>query len=354
MIAQSIATGTRGAVSVFLAWQGAGVWSLVWGPLAGTASGSLVNWAFCRWRPSFHWSWRHFRELFRFGKNVFGERFLGYFAANSDYIITGRLLGASALGFYNFSYQIPHLAETHVAPIVTRVLFPVLSRVQDDRERLRRGYLQSLRWVAAVAAPFAVGLWVTAPEFVPVVYGERWQPVVLPMQILCAAGFVHALTSSVWTVQQAVGRPDIGFRWNAATLPLLLGALVVGAHWGVIGIACAMLAFSVAQSLAIQHVTNRLIGLAWSRWIGAVQAPVLAAAGMGAAAVVCRAAARSWSWPAAQVFLAVAGIGVVSYGLLWLWQDRTAVAELQEIWRWNRVAPASKAASLDVVTKVAP
>ncbi len=353
MIAQTASTAVRGVVSLLLAWLGAGVWSLVWGPLAGSVTGSVVNWWFSPWRPSFGWSWRHFRELFRFGKNVFGERFLGYFSANSDFLVTGKFLGAATLGFYNFAYQIPHLAETHLVPVVGRVLFPVLSKIQDDRERLRRGYLQSLRWIAIVSAPFIVGLFVTAPEFIPVVYGERWQPVIAPLQLLCLAGLAHALTSLVWTAQQSVGRPDIGFWWNAATLPLIIGTLVVSARWGILGIATTMLTFSLVLSLAIQHITNRLIGLVWSRWCRVVQVPLSAALGMGLAAAVCRTIMLSHAWPAWAVLVSSAGVGVVVYLGLLMMLDRSVSSEIRELFSMRRQSASQPAAPPEVAIKAA-
>ena len=345
MFAQTFATGLRSATSLILAWRGAGVWSLVWGPLVGTAAGSIVNWWYCRWRPRLQWSWRHFRELFHFGKNVFGERFLGYFAANSDNLITGRFLGATTLGFYNFAYQIPHLAETHMAPVVTRVLFPVLSKIQDDKERLRRGYLQSLRWIAVAAAPFAVGLFIVAPEFIPTIYGQQWQPVILPLRILCAAGLIHSLTSSVWTVQQSLGRPDIGFWWNLGTLPLIIGTLILSARWGIKGIAIGMLSVSFSQSLAIQHITNRLIGLSWKRWWQAVKAPFFASAAMGAMAAACRFIAVSQSLPAWSVLGLTAVAGTAAYIVAFkylagdLWQEGRAL--MQQMLRPASAASAS-------------
>jgi len=347
MIAQTIATVVRGSVALTLAWRGFGVWSLVWGPLAGTVTGSIVNWSFCRWRPSVGWSWRHYRELFHFGKGVFGTRFLGYFAANSDNLITGRVLGAATLGIYNFAYQIPHLTETHLAPIVNRVLFPVMSQVQDDLERLRRGYLQSLRWIAMAAMPFAVALFVMAPELIPTVYGQQWQPVVAPLQLLCAAGLAHALTSLVWTVTQAAGRSDIGFWWNAATVPFVIVALIFSARWGITGIATTMLVQSVVLSLAIQHVMNRLIRLPWACWYGAVRVPALAAAGMGCLMALCRAALLAHAWSAPMVLAITAAIGVVSYAGLLVLLDRHLIQEARSLMALRRPsAPLAEPTSL--------
>ncbi len=323
MIAQSIQTVVRGATSLILAWKGFGVWSLVWGPITGTVAGSFVNWLFCKWRPAFVWSKKHFMDLLHFGKNVFGERLLGYFVANSDFLVTGRALGAETLGFYNFAYQIPHLAETHVVPIVGRVLFPVLSQVQDDLERLRRGYLQTLRLIASTCAPFSALLYVSAPEFIPVVYGSRWQPVVLPLQILCLAGFSHALTNTVWTVQQAVGRSDIGFWWNLISLPFIIGTLIFSSRWGILGIAVTMGTLSVVLSAAIQHITNRLIRLSWLRWFEAVRSPVLASLGAVAAALPMRIYLLNLRWIQPEVLIGTLATGLLTYTALLYFFDPT-------------------------------
>ncbi len=338
MIAQSVATAIRGGASLLLAFKGFGVWSLVWGPIAGNLAGAVINEWFCRWQPKFAWSQRHFMDLFHFGKNIFGERLLGYFAGNSSFLITGRFLGAEIVGFYNFAYQIPHLAETQIVPVVGRVLLPVLSQVQDDHERLRRGYLQSLRWIAAVCAPFAAGLCVVAPEFVHIVYGQRWTPVVVPLQILCLAGFVHALTNTVWTVQQAVGRSDIGFKWNAATLPFIIGGLIASARWGMLGIALVMTLMSVVLAIAIQHITNRLIGLSWRRWLATVRAPVLSSALMAGITALLRLWLLSRGPSTLVLLLATTIAGTFTLILFLFMLDRTMLDDLLHIFD-RRKAP---------------
>ena len=276
---------------------------------------------------------------------------LGYFAANSDSFITGRFLGATTLGFYNFAYQIPHLAETHIAPVVNQVLFPVLSQVQDDRERLRQGYLQSLRWIAVATLPFAVGLLVIAPEFVPVVYGEPWRPVILPLQILCLSGLAHALTNSVWTVQQAVGRPEIGLWWGAALVPITIGTLIFSLRWGMVGIATAMLFLSVGSSLGIQAVTNRLIALSWGRWFKVIRIPITAAVAMGLVSALWRAMMLAESFQAWMTLGTTVAVGIMSYVAGLLWMDRTLVDELRSLMPWTS-GSARAAGAVDVTATV--
>ena len=350
MVAQTIATVARGASALVLAWRGFGVWSLVWAPLISTAVGSVVNWGYCRWRPSFGWSWAHFGELLHFGKGIFGGRLLGYFSANSDYLMTGRFLGAQMLGYYNFSYELPHLAETQIVPVVTRVLFPVLSQIQDDVDRLRRGYLQSMRWIAMVSMPFAMGMCLTAPELIPTLYGAKWLPVVVPLQILCWAGLAHALTSTVWTVQQSVGRSTLCFWWNAATLPLTIGALAFSVRWGITGVAATMCGLAVVLSTAIQHITNRMIRLRWDAFLDALRVPAVASAGMGLIVAVCRAMLLARTAHRWMTLIGSVGVGLASYVLLLLLVDRGLMAEVKSL-LLHRHAPAPTVTAPDVELK---
>lgn len=293
MISQTISTMVRIATALTLALMGYGYWALVWGPVVSPFVGTIVNWTFVKWRPKFVFHWGRFKELFRFGRNVFGEKLLGYFAANSDYLITGRVLGAEILGYYNFSYTFPHLAQTHITPIVTRVLFPVLSKLQDEAGRLRAGYLRSLAWITAISAPFSIGLGVTAPDLVPVVFGDQWYPVIIPMQILSALGLLNAMTSTVWTVQQAKGRPEIGVWWNLFTVPVLIGALIVSSRWGIHAVAWTMTILGSIFAISIQHITNRLIEMPWSDYLKSVGPCVAAALFMGIIVCLLRAVAAA-------------------------------------------------------------
>ena len=278
-----------GSVSIVMAWQGRGVWSLVWGSIAQKAAEVVLLWLQQPWRPAFRWSRAAFRHLFAFGANIVGERIANYLNTNLDNLLVGRLLGGEALGYYSFAFQLMSVPLTRISIQVSRVTFPAFSLVQEDQERLRRGYLATIRFVSLLTFPLIVGLFWTAPELLGLIGGgSKWYPAILPLRIMCLAGMIKPVVSTVGSVLKAKGRPDIGFRFNVVTLAVTLVALLIGARFGIAGVAWAVTALSVILGPTIQTITNRLIGLSWPRYLRALYPALVGVVVMSVALALLR------------------------------------------------------------------
>ncbi len=269
-ISEAGAAILSGAVSVSLAFTGFGVWSLVIGQLVGSLLRAVLLWVRCRWRPSLSFSFSHFKELFGFGANVMGSNSLNYVQQNADYLIVGRFLGASALGFYTLAYQLATFPLTRLSWLVTRVTFPAFSVIQDDNIALRQGYLKVIKYISLVTFPLLAGLLVVAPEFVPVVFGAKWMPMILPLQILCLAGVLRSVFTTVGSILLSKRRADIVFKWSilmAIGMPI---AVLVGVRYGMVGVAVAVTVWHYLAWPIIQKITNRLIDLSFYNYFKAL------------------------------------------------------------------------------------
>lgn len=283
-VAEVGAVLVMGCISIVMAWQGWGVWSLVWGSVAQKATEVLLLWLLQPWHPAFRWSRVAFGQLFSFGANIVGERIANYLNGNLDYLLVGRLLGGEALGYYSFAFQLINVPLTRISIQVSRVTFPAFSLVQEDRERLHRGYLATIRFVSLLTFPLIVGLFWTAPELLGLIGGgSKWYPAILPLRIMCLAGMIKPVVSTVGSILKAKGRPDIGFRFNAATLVVTTVALLIGARFGIVGVAWAVTVLSVILGPIIQTIANRLIGLSWPRYLRALHPALVGVAVMSAA-----------------------------------------------------------------------
>ncbi len=131
-------------VAVTFAALGFGVWSLVYGYLINAAlrAGLLVHVGFTRYRPRFHFKTSDLKGYLSFGLFQLGERTAFYLSQRSDQVMIGSLLGAQALGYYSFAFNLAAQPLSRINPILTKVAFPAFSRVQDDVVRLRRGYMK--------------------------------------------------------------------------------------------------------------------------------------------------------------------------------------------------------------------
>ncbi|MCG7847617.1 MAG: MOP flippase family protein, partial [ANME-2 cluster archaeon] len=258
-ITEVCAAYVSGIISILLAISGYGVWSLVFGGLVGNFISVIILWKISAWRPSLKFSFAHFKELFGFGGHVMGSRLLNYIDSNMDYLVVGKLLGAVALGYYTLAYHLITFPLHKISIIVTRVTFPAFSTIQDDNDTLRKGYLKVVRYISLITFPMLAGMFVVAPEFVVVVFGTKWAPMILPLQILCLAGALKSVGTTVGSILLSKGRADIQFKWNILTAILLPIAVLLGANYGIVGVAAAITVMTISLFPIIQMITNKLI-----------------------------------------------------------------------------------------------
>ncbi len=259
-----------GALSIILALLGFGVWSLVFGTILSNLTRVVLLWKVCTWRPSMTFDLTSFKELFSFGAHVMGSRFLNYIDSNIDYLLIGKFLSATALGHYTLAYQLSTFPLTKISSIITSVTFPAFSIVQDDNDTLRSAYLKVNKYISTITFPLLAGLIMVAPDFIPIVFGEKWAPMIVPLQILCVAGALKSVLTTVGSIFLSKGHSDIQFKWNVFTAIVLPIAILIGIRYGITGVAMAITIMSFLLFLIIQSVANNLINLNFSDYFKAL------------------------------------------------------------------------------------
>lgn len=232
----------KGGASLALALLGWGVWSLVWGQLAGIALWSAVLWLVVPWRPSRSLPFSLIRPMLGYGKSIVAVNMLSAVTHHADLAVVGRMLGATALGFYQIAYKIPEVAITLLVRVTSKVLFPAFSRVHQTGTGLRDAYLTSLRYTALLTLPAAAGLVVLAEPIVLVFFGNEWRPSIPIFRALAVYAALRAVGTHVGDVLKATGRPGVLARLGVIKACLLLPALVHGGRSGAVEVAIAMTA----------------------------------------------------------------------------------------------------------------
>lgn len=312
-----------------------GVLSLIFGQLARSSFTVIILFIIFRktWLPRFHFSITEIKSYLSFGLFQMGERAVNYLSANVDYIIIGRFLGPAALGFYTLAYQIVIFPLTNINPIITRVAFPAFSRLQDDNLRMRRGYCKAINYISMLSFPMLTGMLVVAPEFVGLVYGPKWEPSIITLQILCLVGIFKSLGNPIGSVLLAKGRADIGFYWNVFAVIAVTIAIMVGINWGIVGVAVAILILRVPFFLIIQPVVNKLIDLKFSEYFKAIQIPavcsVVMLAGIGALRMIMS------NISALPLFVIIIAVGMFIYTSFYYIKDPALFTELKSLLKGN-------------------
>lgn len=246
-------------------------WALIIAMIISIGVMNILLLIWSRWLPSFEFSKESFVYLFRYGVNNTGSAMTIYLASNFDYLLVGKLLGTKMLGFYEYAYRIPHLITEKVAGPVGLVFFPSIASLGEDNNKIAQGFLSASKYLAWVVFPVFAGLIVMSPYIVVVLWGEKWSPIVVPMQILC----LSAALSSVLDLSRAIflckNRPDIPLKFDIISfIVCIVTVSLFGYLYGLKGVAWGMvfakLTTVLSNALALKMVDCRLVDMLKNLW----------------------------------------------------------------------------------------
>ncbi len=324
--------GIAGIVSLVLAILGYGVWSLVLGSVMASLGSSALLWVLCPWRPSRILDRESFLDLFGYGKNAMGSQILGYIDTNIDYLLIAKFLDATSLGLYTLAFQMAVFPFRRISRIIGRVTFPAFSAIQDDNEQIRLGYLKTVSYTSLMTFPMLAGLAVVAPVFIPVVIGENWVPMVLPLQILSVYGILKSVEANANPVLMGKGRPDLYVRYEILSVFVISLAIYLGMTFGITGVAAAITLAVCGLFFVIQTIANRLIGLKYAAIVRAVL-PAAIGSGVMVAAVWLFLSVSGWYMSGSASLVSSIVLGVMVYIAVIMVVDSRSVEEIKSVVR---------------------
>lgn len=319
-----VPTVAYGVVSVSLALMGMGVWSLVIARIVDSILTSALAWLVVPWwRPNLRFDREEAKALFDYGKHIVGSSVLIYFITNLDNTFIGRVLGEEQLGYYGFAYNQANLPATQISRIIGQVLFPAYSKIQGDIVALRAAFFKTLHYVSLLSIPISVGMITFAAPFIQTLYGGRWAPAIVPLQILGVYGLLRAVAVNMGSIFKAGGRPNwltyIAL-WRLATMGIFLYPATK--YYGIVGVSVLSAIVAVVDFLISAALTNKLIYGRLVDYIQALWLPIVLS--------VLSALLATWSYARMAgrhdfIALVMAGaLMVIVYGLFVLILDKEA------------------------------
>lgn len=256
-----MALAISGSTGITMAILGFGVWSLAWQSVMFTGLTVILLWIVSDWRPAMRFKWIVVKELLGFSSNLLGFSSVNYWLRNADNLLVGRFLGTSALGIYSRSYGIMLLPLTMISRSIGQVMFPALSKIQDDVPRIQRLYLRMTAAIALITFPLMLGLLVVAEDFVLFLFGAQWVGMIPILQAFCIVGMVQSIGTLNGNIYLSQGRTNLQFRVGGMVGLLGVGAIVLGLRWGVNGVAYAYTLFSLLITYPTISIAVSLIDL---------------------------------------------------------------------------------------------
>ena len=274
----------RAGGAVALALAGLGGEALVLGVLAGSLATALLAWLSAPPPlPRLHRAAA--RELLQFAlpASLASVSWVGF--SNVDYAIIGARLGALQTGFYFRAYTLAVEYQSKVGVVMQQVGFPVLSRTSSPAQ-LRAIYRQMVRLLIVVLFPLLVGLAITAPQLVPLVFGARWSPAIVPVQVLALGGAATLVIDAAGAVLMAAGRARAMLGYGTAHFAVYGLSVLAVVPMGVTAVAIDAAVVHTAFLLVAYVLMLRGSGLPpLAQLWGDIAPASVSCAGMAAAAV---------------------------------------------------------------------
>jgi O-antigen/teichoic acid export membrane protein len=251
---------TNLVVAIVLAIIFRSVWALVAGTVAMSITKFAISYVIHDYRPNIEFEPEYAKEMFGFGKWMLASAVLIFLYRQGDDAFVGWFFTATSLGFYQISYRFSNAPATEVTNVISRVAFPAFSRVQNDINRLREGYFRVVQLSSTIAFPMAAGIVAVAPQFVKVVLGNEWSPMVPLIQVLAVAGGLRAFAANAGAVFKAVGRPDYDVKLQAfKTVTVAITIFPAAEHFGVVGVSFAILGSALIMQPLLIYILLPLV-----------------------------------------------------------------------------------------------
>jgi O-antigen/teichoic acid export membrane protein len=301
-------------ITLALAWSGFSYMSMVYGRVASMTVLTASRLYYSPWRPSLAFSRSALRDVLSFGAGVHAKRMLDFTAQNIDNLLVGRLFGMESLGFYDKAYSTMNRFLVRLNTGGPGVVFRAFAVMQDEHERFRRAYQKVIMSTTLIAFPLFAGLISVAPQFIVVLFGDRWKAAAVPFQLLCLGACFKLLNLYASSASQAVGRVWSEVWRQVLYVGVIVGGLIVFRSSGAVGAAAVVLVATASMTLAMLALLTTVTPVRWSDVVRPLVPALVGAAGVVAVELTIEAGfTRMGHVPSPWVLLGVQVVGAAVF-----------------------------------------
>ena len=233
-------------VGITFAYLGYGVWALVAQSLINNLFGAVVLWVAVKWIPKWTFSFKRLKSLLSYGWKMLASSLISTGYSDIWQLIISFLYTPTDLAFYNRGSHMPNLVIKNVNSTIDIVLFPAMSKSQDEKDRLKAMTRRSIKTSTYIMAPLLLGLAAVSEPLIKILLTDKWLPCVPFMQIFCVTYVFHPITTANHNAIKAIGRSDLVLKLEIIKSIIGIVLLLITMQFGVLAIAFGFLLTNIA------------------------------------------------------------------------------------------------------------
>jgi len=279
-LATLIGTVFSGIMGIALAFAGAGVWALVVQYLTNSAVGIVMLFVLVHWHPKLCFSLKRLRPLFSYGWKLLAASLVDTIYNDIRTLIIGLKYSREDLAYYNRGKQFPDLVCDNTMVAIESVLFPVMSKVQDNPSEVKRMVRRFIKTCSFLMCPMLFGLAVVAKPLISLLISDKWLFCVPYIQIYCFVSALRPMQTANMQMIKALGRSDITVIIEIIKKAFGLAIIIISMPYGVFWIAASNILYSILVLAVNSFPSKKLIDYGYWEQIWDLLPALWAALGM--------------------------------------------------------------------------
>lgn len=254
-----------GVIGITMAIMGFGVWSLVAQQLSSRVIRTTLLWVVNKWIPQLRFSSESFHNLFGFGWKMMLSGLLDTVWKELYQLVVGKFYSPATLGQYTRSKHFSALFSSNITSVIQRVTYPVLSNIQDDKERMIAAYRKIIKTTIFVTAISMFFLGAISEPLLYCLIGPKWHEAAIYLPLICITGSFYPLHAINLNMLQVQGRSDLFLGLEIIKKTIGVVPLLVCIYYGVMSMLYCSILTSVINFFLNSHYSGKLIG--YSSWL---------------------------------------------------------------------------------------
>lgn len=238
-----------GGISILLAFLGFGIWALVANMVLLPFFRSIVLWYQSNWRPKKIFSFLSIKKYFAFGGFLMLQGIIDTIVTNITSFIIGKVYTKNDLGYYSQGGKLNGYIVNPLSSIISKVTYPILSKVKNEEERLKDIYSKVMGVVIFTVLPFSIFLCVNSENTIVFIFGEKWKPAAIYLSLFAVFGMFTPLQHVCMNIIMVKGKTKTLFYFAFIKQAVRLIIIIITIPMGVLAIASANIITSVIASV---------------------------------------------------------------------------------------------------------
>lgn len=260
-----IASVASGVIGIVMALLDFGAWALVAQTLSNQALRTILLWVVNKWIPQLRFSRDSFHDLFGFGWKMMLSGLLDTVWKELYQVVVGRFYSTATLGQYTRAGQFSKLFSSNLTNVIQRVTYPVLSNIQDDKERMVPAYRKMITTTMFFTAISMFFLGAISEPLIYCLIGAKWHDAATYLPLICVSGSTYPLHAMNLNMLQVQGRSDLFLGLEIIKKIIYLGPLFIGAFIGIMPMLYINIVVSIIAYFLNSYYSGKLIG--YSSWM---------------------------------------------------------------------------------------